>query len=213
MSFFLFIAYLSIASVLIPLSLAIPQWKRIPKEISSLRWLLVAGIIVEILGRILGIMGQPNALVYDVFMFIQFTVLMYIFSFQFERKVLLIIAYAGIVAFYSIGYFLNDDDLTALVSSNAIDGLVLISISLIFFYKLLSELKVMGIHRLPVLWIAFATLVYYSGNLFVFLAMHYVQTDDFLLTWKLHNILNVVKNILFAIALWQTYRTFKTSNG
>lgn len=213
MSALLTSVYLSILSVLIPLSLAILQWKKIPKEISELRWLLIAGLIFDIIGRTLGILKTNNLWVGDVFMFIQFTVLLYIFSKQFSSKFFFLITYLIIVSFYAISLLFLDQTVKSLVRSNAVDGLVLIVISILFFFKLLSELKEVNIHRLPVLWIAFGTLFYYSGNLFVFLAATYLETDpDYLrVFWILHNVLNIVKNVLFAIALWQSYKLVKSS--
>lgn len=213
MTILLISVYLSIASVLIPLSLAGLQWKKIPREITELRWLLVAGLIIDIIARTLGILSINNLWVYDVFMFIQFTILLYIFSKQFSTKTLFVITYVAIVGFYLISLLFLPPAMKSLVRSNAVDGLVLIIVSILFFYKLLSELKVVNIHRLPVLWISFATLFYYSGNLFVFLAATYLETDpDYLrVFWILHNVLNIIKNILFAIGLWQSYRLVKSS--
>lgn len=207
--------YISIFSVLIPLSLAIVQWKKIPREIATLRWLLIAGLILDITQRTLGILKQRNEWPGDIFMFIQFTILLYIFSQQFDRNTIFKIIYSVAISFCAM-IILFVDGAAALIRSSALDGLVLIIVSIAFFYKLLNELKVVNIHRLPILWIAFATLFYYSGNFFVFLARSYMEQDletfSFFWTW-VHNSLNIIKNILFAIALWQSYRTLNSAHG
>lgn len=209
----LLIGYSSIASVLIPLGFAAVQWNKVAEDISTLRWLLIVGLVSDVLGSILGSLAIHNLWVGDVFMFVQFTVLLYIFSRQFQRKSIFIAMYAAIVAFYLCAFLFLGQAVVTLVQSNAVDGLLLVIISIAFFYKLLNELKVTNIHRLPILWISFATLFYYSGNFFVFLASGYLEQDPdtFILFWMLHNVLNVIKNILFAIALWQSYRTMKLS--
>jgi hypothetical protein len=209
---FLIIAYISIFSVFIPLVCSIIQWNKIPSDISALRWLLVAGVLSEALGLTLREFSISNLWVYDGFMFLQFSILLYIFSRQFERKAMLVIAFMGIGVFYLVALVYLTGSSVSLVRSNAVDGLVLVIVSLVFFYKLLTELKVIHIHRLPILWISFATLFYYSGNFFVFLASSYLEKDPetFFLFWTLHNVLNVIKNILFAVALWQSYRTMRS---
>jgi hypothetical protein len=151
-------------------------------------------------------------------MFLHFITLLYIFSRQFTRKIFFVTAGVLVALFYTAGFFAGTSFATPIIAlsrSSAIDGLVLITVCIAFFYKLLNELKIANIHRLPILWIAFATLFYYSGNLFVFLASNYLETyvDSSLLIWKLHNILNVTKNMLFAIGLLQSYRTIKGTNG
>lgn len=148
----------------------------------------------------------------DVFMFIQFSILLYIFSLQFSRKKVFIIFYGAVTLFYLFCLVYPDHVPQLLITSNAIDGLILIGVSVAIFYKLLNELKVVHIHRLPILWIAFATLFYYSGGLFVFLSSNYLEVDTKSLSylWMVPNILNFIKNTLFAIALWQNYRLVKS---
>lgn len=158
-------------------------------------------------------MGYHNLVVGMVYLFIQFVLLLFIFSLQFDDKefwkrvfwISVILYLAGLVILKSSG--------ESLVYLEAIANLVMIIVPLTFFYKLLSELKVINIHRLPILWICFATLFYYSGNLFLFLARDLLARvpESYGLSWILHNILNVTKNILFAVALWQNYRTMKSS--
>lgn len=213
-SIFLAFSFFTIFSIFLPLGLSIAQWNKIPRDISTLRWLLIASLLADMVGLILGLNKINNLWVGDIFMFIQFSILLYIFSFQFERKNPLKVAYASIVLFYLITLiFFNGTAVSTLVGSNAIDGLILIVVSIFFFYKLLNELKVFRIQRLPILWIAFGTLFYYSGNLFVFLTIGYIETEVFLWTWLLHNFLNLIKNMLFAVALWQSYKTLKQTNG
>lgn len=208
------IAYVCSLSVLLPLVLATIQWRKLPIEISPLRWLLVIAPIADISMLTLSrVFKARNLMVGDIFMFIQFSILLYIFSRQFSRKVPFIIFYAGVVIFYIVCFVWPDSVPPLLIGSSAVDGLILIGISITIFYKLLSELKVMHIHRLPILWIAFATLFYYSGSLFVFLSSNYLEGDREALSylWMVPNVLNLIKNVLFAIALWQNYKLVKSS--
>lgn len=209
----LFIAHLSSFSVIIPLVLAIIQWKKLPADISILRWLLVTSLITDIVSFILSqVLSIRNHVVGDIYMFIQFSLLLYIFSLQFDRKAILKIAYIALIGFYLIGLFFLENYTASTVNSNAAASLIIIVVSILFFYKLLNELKIVNIHRLPILWISFATLFYYSGNLFLFLAGNYLQQvpESYKLMWILHNILNFAKNILLAVALWQSYRMMKS---
>lgn len=210
----LLIAYFCSLSVLVPLILAIVQWRKLPSEISPLRWLLLVAPISDILMLTLSrVFKIRNLMVGDIFMFIQFSVLLFIFSLQFSRKTLFFIFYSVVVVFHIFCLVYPNYVPSLLIGSNAVDGLILIGISIAIFYKLLNELKVMHIHRLPILWISFATLFYYSGSLFVFLSSNYLEGDTESLSylWMLPNVLNFIKNILFAIALWQNYRLVKSS--
>lgn len=213
----IYIAHFSTISILIPLSFAIIQWRKLPTDISPLRWLLIVSLISDITEIVLAKMGQYNLVVGIIYLFVQFTFLLYIFSLQFENKKVWKLVWIGLVSAYVAGLFISIETLTTLstatVNLEAFTFLILIIVPIMFFYKLLSELKVMNIHRLPILWICFATLFYYSGNLFLFLARDLLAQvpESYGLSWILHNILNVTKNILFAVALWQSYRTMKSS--
>lgn len=211
MEILLLIAHFSSLSVLIPLSLAVIQWKKLPDNIALLRWLLIFNAIADVATYVMAFhLSMNNFLVGEVYMFIQFTLLLYILGTQLELKKTLQVA---LVTFYGISLIILISYPMSTSVLNALASLVLIIVSIVFFYKLLNELKVDNIHRQPILWIAFATLFYYSGNLFLFLASNYLinQTEHFGTMWTLHNILNFTKNILFAVALWQSYRTMRSS--
>lgn len=195
-------------SVFIPLTLAFIQWRKIPDNISLIRWLLVSSLLADIMQIVLAGLRINNWLVGDVFMYMQFVLLLYILGKQFIQTKFVKASQVALVTLYGICLLLLEKHETL----NAFAGLVLIIISILFFYKLLSELKVVKIHRQPIVWIAFGTLAYYSGNLFVFLAKSYLLNSGNLGSmWMVHNTLNIMKNILFAIALWQNYRTMKSS--
>lgn len=213
MSVTILLAFISAASVLIPLSLAVIQWKKIPGDIALLRWILLCSAVSDIALFILALgFNTYNMFVGDIFMFVQFTTLLYILILQFDRKKSHKIAYPASVVLYAVALFFlrNQMDLTWML--HAFMGLILIIVSILFLYKLLSELRIENIHRQPIVWIAFATLFYYSGSLFVFVAFNYlVKTDSLKYAWPLHQILNITKNIFFAVALWQSYRAVKSS--
>jgi hypothetical protein len=92
--------------------------------------------------------------------------------------------------------------------------LVLIGFSLFYFYRLLNELPIIHIQHLPMFWVSVSVLTYYAGNFFLFLVKNYLvygESGSHKLMWILHNLLNITKNLLFAIALWQSYRKARSS--
>jgi hypothetical protein len=73
----------------------------------------------------------------------------------------------------------------------------------------MNNLQVDTIQSVPMFWISFGVLAYFGGTLFLFLfnnvLMKY-QPANHQLVWILHNVLNITKNIFFAIALWKSCR-------
>ena len=81
---------------------------------------------------------------------------------------------------------------------------VFIVLAVSFFYKLVKDLPTLELHRMPMFWINVAVLVYFAGNLFLWIVSHYLVTvmkDKLMVYWSFHNVLSIVKNILFAVAL------------
>lgn len=212
MNIIILIAHFSSISVIVPLILAIIQWRRLPVSISSIRWLLISASIIDLLSFIFSKYSIPNHSLGNVYLLIQFSILLYMFSLQFDRTVFFKAAYVAFIIFYFVNLIFFQSFFTFNTNSNVAACLILITVSIMFFYKLLSELKVSNIHRLPILWIAFATLFYYSGNLFLFLASRYLEQsrESYAILWTIHNILNLTKNVLFGIALWQNYKAVRS---
>jgi hypothetical protein len=93
--------------------------------------------------------------------------------------------------------------------STSITSLVFIILSVAYFYFLMVDLPTVHIQRLPMFWVNIAVLIYFAGNLFLFSLRHYLITelkDDQTIYWSFHNFLNIGKNLLFAVALWQDLR-------
>jgi hypothetical protein len=90
-----------------------------------------------------------------------------------------------------------------------VTAIVLLISAMIYLYHLLINLPQEKVQTLPMLWIAFGTIAYYSGTMFIFLfnnllVQHFPQTHQRL--WVLHNSLGVLKNLFFFIALWVSFR-------
>ncbi len=84
-----------------------------------------------------------------------------------------------------------------------------IGLAVVFFYRLMKDLPALEIQRLRMFWINTAILIYFSGNLFLFIFNDYlvsVLKNNLEVYWSFHNLLNIAKNLLFAIGLWQNLR-------
>jgi hypothetical protein len=88
-------------------------------------------------------------------------------------------------------------------------------LALTYLYRLFRELPVERVQDMPMLWIAFAVLIYFGGTLFLFLFNNYLIDNEpgtHRAIWVLHNMLNVSKNVFLSIALWKHYKQ-STSPG
>jgi hypothetical protein len=85
-------------------------------------------------------------------------------------------------------------------------GFLLILYALFYLHKLIQETPVEKIEALPMLWISFGILTYFGGTSILFLSNNFLIANrprDHQTIWILHNFFNILKNVLFAIALWK----------
>jgi hypothetical protein len=84
----------------------------------------------------------------------------------------------------------------------SVECLLMIALSLTLFYKFYQEEEDIFIDQSPLFWMNIAILVYFSGALFSFILSRQILASK-ALPWTLHNVCNVLKNLLFALALWK----------
>ena len=107
MNTYLIIGYSSILSVLIPLSFATIQWDKLPRDISTLRWLLIIGLISDVFGSILGSYGIHNLWVGDVLCLSNSQYYSLHFSRQFQRKNVFLAFLSIVISHLSAFLFAN----------------------------------------------------------------------------------------------------------
>jgi hypothetical protein len=210
----LVIAYVSFGSVVAPLALAMVQWKKAWFDFKPLCLILILSLTSDLLSLILIRASLNSYVVGNLFLIAQFSLLVVIFRRELPNQRTINIILGLLVIFSLLNYSFIQGPTVFNSVSNVIASLVLIGLSLFYFYRLLNDLPIVHIQHLPMLWISFGILTYYAGNFFLFLINNYfinVQAGPHKLMWILHNLLNIVKNILFAVAIWQSYRKVRPS--
>ncbi len=211
MLFGIILAYVSVGSVLIPLVLASFNWQNRSFEIRGLSILLLTSLICDASSMLLSRYHINTMPIVNFYLFAQFVILYLLFMRKLEIKNFLrvLLVLFCILCLIDISVFQGPYVLDTF--SHIVGNLILMALSLYYFYTLLKELPTTYIHRLPFVWISFAALAYYSGNFFLFLLNNYLLKEAGSIAWMLHNGLNITKNVFFAIALWQAYHNRKLS--
>lgn len=91
------------------------------------------------------------------------------------------------------------DGIAALVSYVVtLQALMIISFSILFFYRLLADLPTIQVLKYPMFWIVSALFFSYSGKLVVYGVVNYLQHilyDSLIIVWIMHNTLTIISNI------------------
>jgi len=208
------VAYISIGSACLPLIAIINRWRHTSPEVRDVSIIAIASLTCDLISRVLAGYGINTLLLVNAFTLLQISLLMRIFSYQYRNTKPLLIVYVCLAIVYLVNTAFFQGPWKLNTAFLAAGSLVMIGLSLHYFYHLLSNLPTLHIHRLPMLWISFAVLFYYAGNFFQFLMSNYILVGDASVArklWILHNLLNILKNVLFMIAIWQSYRRMSSS--
>lgn len=94
-----------------------------------------------------------------------------------------------------------------------VKSIIVIIYAIYYFYWLLRELPTSQLQRLPMFWINSAYIIYFSGNLFLFVFTSYlvhVLNNNLLVYWTLHNVLGIIEGLMIIVALWMDLRNIKS---
>lgn len=100
--------------------------------------------------------------------------------------------------------------------SMVLRSIILIGYCILYFYRLLVDLPVQHLQRVPMFWFNSAILIFNAGTLFLFLFTSYlveVLNNDLLIYWTFHNILNIVQHLVIMVGLWQDLRNIKSRSS
>lgn len=199
----------SIASVMVPLIVWGIRRKSANYAQKTLGLLIWVSLIVEIAARLTShvfYIGN-NLWILHVFTVVEFAILTLIYKRQLSSLFRERVFYGAIWAFLGMAILntLYLEPLTAFNSNvRGVESLILICWALSYFYLILKELNIEHLESTPLFWISVSILIYFSGNLIVFVLSNYVlpHYELSMATWGMHAILNIVHHIIFAIALW-----------
>ncbi len=201
--------HMSSFSALLPLGLSLRA--RNPGVVIKLVTLLaILGFLFDMISLYYAMKGINTYPINNLFSLVQSLVLLFIYREAFSWPRRSVYWAAGIYfLFFIINYLLIQTPYKLNSYSYTISGLMLLVLSLLYFRFLLKNLPETLVHRSPMVWINIAVLIYFGGNLFLFMLFNYFVSG----IWILHNMLNITKNILFFVAIWQSQRKITSTSS
>lgn len=178
--------------------------------------LLFTGMFVglAVLGEILSIITSvvlhiKNLYILHIYTIIEFNIIALFYSRFFNGFYARWLVPAMMVSFTTLA-ILNTIFLQHLSDSNAyvrgLESLLIIALALLCFYKILSELLTKRLEKDPVFWINTGFLLYFAGNLFLFILSNALlkQPNQHLgyMAWGVHALLMALMHVFIGIGLW-----------
>lgn len=202
-----FLSYLGLVVNFIPAVFALLYWKKIAVEV---KWFAVMLWFIALNGA-LGLLGEylfeTNMPFFHAYILVEGMILIKVFSFilpPFLKKGW----HSLFIGSFTLAWLYNvvwgDGILGYPTTILGVKGIILILLSITWFIKVQKEKKVQHPVRLFSFWLSTGVLIFFSGNMLLFIFSNYVYQQDqhvFVPIWGVHAILTILLNITYTMAI------------
>jgi hypothetical protein len=208
MAFYMTISFASWLSSLLPLGLAFRA--KMSSVVRKIAWLCALSFLFDLVSYLLGSRGINTYPVGNAFLLVQALIFMAIYRDALKmRSIYYFPLTAAYTVFFIVNYLFIQRSLVVNSYSVVAGAIGFVILSLIYFRHLLTALPEDFVHRIPMVWVNIAVLIYFGGNLFLFGLYDYFVSGE----WILHNFLNLTKNLLLFVAVWQSQRKINSTSS
>lgn len=217
--FYLNFAYLSSLSALFPFTLIFLKERYSNKTYQSLFLLVPSTVILELISVTLHFLHMNNLMIGRCYAILQ-TLLLGIFFFSYLKKQLFKLLIAITLGIFTIIAIVDlaIHGIWSMADLTMTSGCVaVLFFSFMSIYQLISNPVSDSIFSVPVFWINTACLLYFAGNLFLFILNTYILQKSMQLhyeVWVIHSVLNITYNVLIGAGFIKIkYETKKIQAG
>lgn len=203
------LVYISIFSVVIPLSCCVIKFSALNKELRALFLYIIISVTSEIVSLVLQQNQITNYIVQNLYTMCECTLITYIFLNRFDSnksKLLIKIFYFifVLIALIIFGFMKGINGSDNLVSTY--ESCFFILLAWAYFYKLMTEKNISKLNQFYFAWINTAILIYFSMAFISFLFNKFIgqlEMSLYALVYAPHLIINIAYNILLGIGVWK----------
>lgn len=211
----LYFKYLSLVPVIVTTLVAMVRFRQLVPALRCLAFLIFFSDSVEIVSRVLGAQQRSNLFILPIDTLAEFGLLAWMYRLALRPSVVSRLLPA-IIAVFAVASLFSYANPPSLVQFNSVqrfaESLLVIGLVLLYFYKIIRELVIIHLEREPMFWVSVGLLLYFSGNVFIFVSSNYALRHSKSLSlrlWDIHELLYMVLYGLYAWALWMKPSTQK----
>ncbi len=201
------LTFFSQASVLIPVSAGFIYYNNLKRPFRILFYFFCFSFFIEIGAEIMARFYRNSMPLLHFFTVPEFLMFLYVFLTFFmstkNRNALFYCGLASILIFALLDMFFWDGPYKFNSVARSFESLVLVLLSLVFYFTLFKEHVEISAWKLPMFWFSTSVLIYFSLNLFFFMLanlLHLIDGSPFSFGNQMHSIVNIFANTLFAIS-------------
>jgi hypothetical protein len=208
----MFLYYLAFSSAIlsiVPLVVSFSKRNSFSSDLKPFFYLVCLTFFAEGLNIATSLTGINNQLLLNVFTVLEFTLLTLFYKHFFSsffRSTMFYFLIGGFLVLATVETFIINDIYTMGNISTSVEALLCIFYSVVSFFLIMKNLVYDNLLKIPFFWINTAVLIYFAGNLFLFLFSTYLQKNnirDYGTLYIIHSILNITYYILISIGFWK----------
>jgi hypothetical protein len=193
---------ISVISGIFPIAAALLNFRHLNGVLKIISALFVFSFIIDV-GLWIALENGTKNDMYVIHIYIIISLIFYaiIYHKLFEKIILknLTIILSCIVAIIMFIYNRNLQQYPSV--SNTSLSVLLIILSLLYFYQLLNPQKFIHIEKLGLFWINAGILFYSAVNIFLFMLLDRIPRAEQHNYYMIHSVTNIIANILYSIGL------------
>ena len=207
------ITYISAGSVLIPLIAGLVRFKVLTSYLKILLILLGVYFVIEVWLTLLASSGDNNVFLIPVIAIVELTIIIILYHKVFSDSIwkkLIIFIPVPFAIFAVLNVIIGDGAVNLGSYIRSVEALLVIGITLVWFYQALNDASIKVIHREPMFWVSAGFLIYFAGTFFLFITSTYLLENArgiLVVAYLINSIANICKNLLFTVALWMRPQT------
>lgn len=187
------------------------KFKKLAPTLKLLSILIFFALVVESISRILWLYKISNLFLWPVYVCVEFAFLIWIYdmelqiNFLHKIKIWLILLFTLYVSYKTLQVSSRINLIDN--SGRLLESVVLISIILVYYYKLYSNQPTSRLWALPMFCVSTGLLLFFAGNFFIFLFINFILQYSQKLNyqiWIIHASLNCVLYLIYTFALWKS---------
>jgi hypothetical protein len=198
----------SMYSVIIPLTIGLFRRKYFNSGEKILLYLVGLSALADFGGSILQMQNINNMYVFHIYTVIEFSVisLFYIKIIPNRRLTYFVIALMSLFLCVAVYDYINNKDQMDDLSTST-ESIIVIFYAVLGFSSLLRNPVQSRVIAIPLFWLNTALLLYFAGNLFLFIFSNYMQQHykgEFRELWGIHSIMSILFYLLMSTGFWKT---------
>lgn len=196
---------LSAASALLPVLAGIVNFRRLDRTVKTAAVFFMVAALFELILVLTIRMGIANNMpllhLFIAISIVFFSIIYYrAFYSAALRKAVLFMGPAALLVIVANALLIQGIWLYPSLS-NTVQGIMLISFSLLYFYQIFTRQEYIHIEKQALFWINSGVLIYFSVNIFLFMLFNLVIAQQRQELYAIHSVTNIFSNILYAIGL------------